>query len=214
MKRILVVVLCFVGCCCLSFGGCKSTVNLGDYLTELQSDIFYGESEDFKVKASYGFKTENGKKVHLFTVKLLDRETDNATYYLRFNLDKEYSSKFSLNPVSNSLTAKIEVLPFDQKELVVTVSVDSKRVDVVLRSIIPDGTVDYLSALNSLNETQPQLIENYKDENGDLVLEISMRVLCKDEKAYYYVGLTKNNDLKALLIDGESLEVLAIRSIF
>ena len=82
-----------------------------------------------------------------------------------------------------------------------------------MQSIIPKGTISYVKALECLNKSQPQLIKAFSNEDG-FNAEIYARIIVKNDKAYWYIGLAGgNNRLKALLVDGKTCEVLAVREI-
>ena len=196
--------------------GCNSKQTLAPFVTELQSTVMQAESGEIKLKAVYGFKTENGKHAFYLTVKLIGKETDNATYTLNFSYGgKNYSDAFKLNPVTNTLTVKTRLDDFDCKPLPVTVSWASTSEALTLTPLAPDGTVDYITAVDSLLVSQSALIDLYRDEFGNFNGSIKARILVKDGKPYWYIGLiSANGNEKALLVDGISLEVLAIRDIF
>ena len=119
------------------------------------------------------------------------------------------------NPVTHALTAAIEVDNFTEKEFSVNVISSGKTETVKLKSILPDDTLTSSAALKSLTENQAELIDNFTDPDGNLKAELYMRVLVKDQKPFWYVGIASGNDqLKALLVDGVTGEVLAIREIF
>ncbi len=214
MKKIALTfcLLFLVSCCFLS--GCKDTPSLYGYVYELQSDVFEGQSQNYNLKAVYGYKTEN-EKIYRLTIKMVGKEADNATYTLSLDYGgKNYRTEFALNPVTGNLTAKLEIEDFTAKEFSVTVTYSSEIESVTLKSLLPSDCADPKTAVDSLFKSQTDLIANYYDGetfNGKIV----MRALVKNDKPYWYVGLEKpSGDVKALLVDGISLEVLAIRDIF
>lgn len=207
----------------ISLSGCDKGLMLENYVSELRSDVFYGESDEYKLKAFYGYREHDyvndgkvGEKEYLLSFRLLDKETDGATYTVKFNhLEKDYSSTFSFDPLSGVLTCQFEIENFTEKIFTVTILCAEKTNTVTLSSLVPENTANYKTALNKLKETHKTLIDAYVDENGNFTAEIYMRIIVKDEKPFWYVGFASGNDnLKALLIDGLTLEVLAIRDIF
>ena len=81
-------------------------------------------------------------------------------------------------------------------------------------SIIPEGVVDYKTALASLCESRKTLIDSYRNDYGVFEGEIHVRIIVKDDKAYWYVALINGEGVKkALLMDGVNCEVKAIRDI-
>ncbi len=203
--------------------GCAKPFSLSDYVSELRSNIFLGSSSDYSVKAFYGFREVNpvqdgkvGEKQNLLTFRLLDKETDGATYTVKFSLDeKDYSSAFSADPVAGFLTAQFEIDDFALTEFNVKITCGSDEQTVTLNSIVPLNTLDYETALDKLYQTHKTLVDTFIDSEGNFTAEIYMRLIVKEDKPYYYVGFAKANErLKALLIDGLSGEVLAVREIF
>ena len=74
---------------------------------------------------------------------------------------------------------------------------------------LPSTPGEAYSARLILNE-----LKNYCDEKGNFNAEIALRVLVKDNHPYWYVGLSNTSGTKALLLDGFSGEVLAVKDIF
>jgi len=222
MKK-LCLLFSFLFCLLLTLSGCKEPFTLEKSVSELRSDLFYGESSSYTVKAGYGFKEEPyfndgkvGDVVSTLTFRLLNKETDLATYSLSFENDGEvYTADFKLNPVKNSLTASVEIDHFNQKNFTVTVHSSSSSEQVVLKSTLPPNTLTYQDALLHLQKEQVNLISHYLDQDGNFNAELYVRVIVKDELPYWYVGFASGNEqLKALLVDGTNGEVLAIREIF
>lgn len=222
MKKFCLI-LSFLFCFLLTLSGCEKPMTLESNVSELRSDLFMGESSSYTVKAGYGFKEEPfindgtvGSTVSTLTFRLLNKETDVATYtvYLDYNGEK-YTADFKLNPIKNSLTASVEIADFNQKEFIVTIRSSSNSEQVILKSVLPNGTLTYKDALLHLQKEQQSLVSHYIDQDGNFNAELYMRVIVKDQLPYWYVGFASGNEqLKALLVDGINGEVLAIREIF
>ena len=202
---------------------CANINPLYDKVSELRSDLFLGEGEHFSLSACYGFKetpflndTLVNEKIYYLSFKLKGQPTDNSTKKISMEHDKKlYQAEFKLNPVTHTVVATFEVEGFNLKEFSVTISADSLTEKITLRSILPENTLDYKSALDFLYKDQPTLIEKYSDSNGNFNAEIYARVIVKENAPYWYIGIATGNDnLKALLIDGFTGELLAIREIF
>ncbi|MBR5191900.1 MAG: hypothetical protein IKW33_00635 [Clostridia bacterium] len=216
----------FIMVCALSFLtliGCSNQLNLSNYVSQLKSNIYEGTFNDLTVMANYGFIEDNSandgvvnKTNYYLTVKLLNKQTDYSTYTLKFCQDgNEYEKKFELNPISNSFSATIFISPFSANSFEITIINSSTQQVVKLNSILPKNTLTPEVALKKLQEQQPSLIKNYLDENGNFKAEIIQRVLVKDNHPYYYVGIVENSsNTKAMLLDGFTGEVLAIRNVF
>ena len=208
---------------CFFFTACKKVNPLYERVSELRLALYEGQSENFTLSASYGFKetpynndSSVGKKVYLLTFKLLGKETDGVNFSLSFNFNSQpYSANFKLNPVTHNLTASVEIDDFNEKKFSVTISGGGAPETVNLKSILPENTLDYKKALDHLYADQQPLINAYLDKNGNFNAEIYARVLVKNQKPYWYIGIASGNgNLKALLIDGFSGKTLAIREIF
>ena len=225
MKKLLkhFITFVFIFCTLVIPFGCTRINPLEKHVSELRQDVFIGQSENFSVKAHYGFKetpfNNDGKareRIYYLTFRLLNLADSSVTYTLTMQYNGQtFNSTFKLDPVSHSLNCAIEMEDFNQKNFNVTLSNGSYSEVLSLSSTLPNGTITYLEALDKLRAEQTQLLKAYEDEDGNFNAEIYVRVIVKDSKPYWYVGIASgNNSLKALLIDGLSGEVLAIREIF
>ena len=220
MKKVIVFFALILFGVAVLFYGCKKEEPLLPYLSELRENIFEGEDGGLKIKAAYGFneypknfdgKTE--KKRYVLSFTLFGAETSAVEYSVGFNYGgTEYKSAFKYDPAEERLAADFFLDGFSAKSFPVTLSFASERREITLNSIIPEGTANYVEILTALRENQTAFIENlYVD--GNFSAEIILRVIVKNGKAYYYVGIARENYLKAFLMDGKTKEVLAIREI-
>lgn len=201
--------------------GCKNTPTLFDNVIEYRQNIFEGSNETYHIKGYYGFRksiTASGESIkeNALTLKLLDLPVSEKTYTakIEFNGNK-YSEDFTLSAIANSLYATFKIDDFNLNEFNVCILVGSNSENVTLKSIVPLNTISGEEALNKLTETQGELLKHYSNQDGIFNGEIIERLIVKDGKAFWYIGI-KNNDekLKALLMDGKTGEVLAVRDIF
>ncbi len=222
MKKFFVLALALVFAL-FALSGCKKQDNIADSVSQLISDIYYGENEEYKLRANYGFSEriflgdgKVDKTAYKLTFILMDREADDITYCLVFDYNGDtFRQNFTIDPIKNTLSCSILIDNFALKEFDVKIESGSNQSEVKLQSIVPDGTINYLKALEYLCKSQPDLIANYQDEEYNFNGEIHVRVLVKDQKAYWFIGLhDKNGNLRALLIDGKTGEVLAKREVF
>ena len=213
IKLFLVVILTIS---CLLLFGCNKTNPLEANIVELRSEIYQAQTDSFRLKASYGFKTdEKGNKMQTLTVYLYDKLTDNASYSLSILENGiNYQQTFSVNPLKNALTVQFEIENFTKKTFEATILSSSTAEKIVFQSIVPDGILDYKKALQHFQTDQATLIEN-RTTNGTFQDKIVMRIVVKEEKAYWYIGIIeKDGSLKALLLDAKSGKTLAIREVF
>lgn len=224
MKKVLSIIFCCIlSIFCLFSVGCKKTISLADYLCELRHLVYEGQTEDYHLRAYYGFKEKEynsdgkaTKPVYILTFRLLDKATDDCTYYLWLDYNgTHYEQQFKLNPTSHTLTCQIEIKGFNAQSFTVQVGTLDSKVEITFNSVIPKGTISYLDALTQLQKQQQELLKNYNDQSGNFNGEIALRLIVKDGKSYWYVGLySSDGKLKALLIDGFNGQVLAIRNVF
>lgn len=218
-KRFIIFSLAFILCfICLS--GCKDEFTLKDYVSYYQSNVYEGTCNGIKITAYYG-KSENpyksdGIKGELFpylTFKLNAVEP-NANYQIKIITDKEYQADFSFEPIKSHLVAKLPVKELNMDGFEATVTVKNEPTVVKFSSIVPDNVINIDKALSSLYTNQKSYIDSLKD--GDKFnAEIILKLTVVNSKPYYYVGIADtSNNYKALLIDGYSAEILAIRNVY
>ena len=205
------------------YSSCKQVNPLYNAVSELRSQLYTASNENYRLDACYGFietpydnDAKVQQKVYVLTFRLHDKESDYAEYSISFtHSGKTYSQNFKLNPVSHTVTARIEIENFSEKSFTATVKKAQDSQTLTFNSIVPDNTIDYRTALDKLKENQSELISAYTDQNGNFNAEIRLRIIVKNQRPYWYVGIASDkNNLKALLIDGFSGQTLAIREIF
>ena len=215
----LAVILAFTFC------GCKNKQQnpLYQKVSHLRQQLYQGSDQDFIVKAVYGFRevepindAKVNDKAYYLTFRLLDKELEQITYTLTFDFNgKTYQDTFKLNPVADCITAEIQVDNFNQESFSVCISYGENNKVITMNSIVPKGVISYQKALDCLYEKQRPLVDAYTDNQGNFNAELFVKIIVKDSKPFWYVAIASgNNNLKALLIDGFSGEILAVRQIF
>lgn len=218
MKKFIFSVL--ILCCSLFFTGCKTeNVYLG-YISDLKQDFYVGGQNGTDITAFYGFREEPfindgkvGEKIYGYTFKLAIIP-DDVRRSVEFTFDnKTYSAVFSLDGLNSEYKAFIEIKHRFDKEFTINLICGSEKTAVTLRSVVPENCISYETAIDVLTEKQQPLLNAYT-ENGVFSAEIYMRVFIHNDAPYWYVGIASGNGkLKALLIDGISGEILAVRDI-
>lgn len=208
-------------CTLTLFCSCKKTNSLDEHVVELRSDCFTSYESDIEVKASYGFKREktndgySNDKIYSLTFILPNVQSNDITYSVEFSFNgKDYNQEFKLNPIRHALTTSLNIDNFNLNEFTIKILYGSEIRDINMKSTLPENTISFSQALSHLQTQQGELLKNYCDENGNFIGYITIRVIEKNNKSYYYIGLCKDNALKALLIDGANGNVLAIRDVF
>lgn len=197
--------------------GCNKPDPFINSVTELRQNVYEGASENYKLKAAYGYdETLAGDRAYRLTFLLCDKTSSAETYTLTFNSEKlSFTEDFKFSPVTGTLKTSVAIENFTDNEFNVTVSTGGAAETVTLKSLVSGGAIDYKTALVYLKKSQPELIALYNDENGEFNGKVTARILVKNEKPYWYIGLkNQNGALKALLVDGLSGNVLAVREVF
>ena len=224
MKKFIVVcsLILALATTILFIPACKTQVGLIDNVSQLKLNLYEGESSSYRLRAFYGFDespdardSKVGNKVYKLTFKLIGKETESVKRSLSFtHRDKKYTADFMFNPVKNSVMTTVEIEDFFENEFEVEIISSNEREKITLSSTLPENSLSFEKALEFLEKNQPSLINSYKDENGVFQGEIHLRVIVKDQKPYWYVGLlSTDKNLKALLIDGFTGDILAIREV-
>lgn len=216
MRKFIVLILGFT----VIFSGCGKTNPYLNYVSELRQEIYQGFAEETEITAVYGFcespylnDGKTGKIIHgfIFKLKILPDETKRVLKLTKG--DTEYSAAFTLDSLTGEYKATMEINENLGKEFTAALILGDKTVPVIFKSIVPDNCISYGDALKVLENKQGALLNSYvKDETFSA--EIYMRVFVKDGAPYWYIGIAAGNDrLKALLIDGISGELLAVRDV-
>ena len=223
MKKILIFTIILLTLIFPSLSCKRQEFSLANYVVEYRENILYGENENYKIKCYYGYnvKNFNGTKIsdndkeYYLTIILLNKSDDSSKIYADFTLNgKNYSDAFSFSPVNSRIDCTFEIEKTKLTELEVKIKNSSDIQNVKLLTTIPNDTMSFEKALNHYYTQQKSYIDNFlKDELFNA--KLSVRIVEKDGKAYYYIGLTDlSKKTRACLIDGISGEILAIREVF
>ncbi len=216
----LTIIMLFI---VLTSFGCGNVNRLYSRLSELRLNLYEGESENYSLRAHYGFceipyinDGTVGEKVYKLTFKLSCKTTEDADYSVSFTFNETpYKSSFKADPISGSLIATVETETFNLNEFKVYICAASSSETVTLKSTVSENAIDYKTALDRLNESQSAMLDGYLDDNGNLTLEIRQRIITKNQINYWYIGLVDaDGNLKALLMDAADGKILAIRDVF
>ncbi len=224
IKKRIIVCLTLLAVCLLivPVSACKKTQDLSAYLSQLQCDLYLADSEEYKLKAFYGFnetpvKNDGviGKTTYKLTFILYADLTQQAEYTLSLSIgENTHELTFKPDGVKGAFTTTLEVENFTLKEFNVKLLCADKTTDIVMRSALPQNAISYKTALDCVLSHQEALVKSYFDQSGTFNGEIRQRIIVRDGKPYWYVGLVdKTGGVKALLVDGISGEILAVREV-
>ena len=202
MKKFLTIILAIF--LALGISGCFSskTQGLENYLSELRCQIYQGNSEQYKLKAYYGFKetpyqndAKVNKKVYELCFMLFDKQSDSSEYSLSFNYNGvDYTKILALDPTSHTLTCSFAIENFSLTCFTISLINGSNLEQIEFSSIVPNNTISYLTALEKLCASQQNLVNSFYSDNGIFLAEIHERIIVKDGKPYWYIAFATGND--------------------
>ena len=196
---------------------CNGKVDYLSYVSELRKDIFIGVKDNFTVIVYSGFKESpaipNGKKEQTaltLTFKIMQKEEIDSPLTIKFTLgDKSYQKELAFNPVKSTLCAEVEVTSLPEKSIDVQIFEGENSTLISATSKLNENTISYSKALESaVNKSQEFLQKNSTKNtfNGEIII----RLLCENERNYYYVSIISENKEKlSYLINATSGEIIA-----
>ncbi len=214
MKKISVLIFMFLLSFPLFLFSCKNEFCLADYVSEAREDILLGESENYNVKSYYGYTVKSGNKQYFISFMLTNIIPDETSYSVNFILgSKEYNGTFSYNPTKSVLSISFNIEKLESNTLDITVIKSSEKETLTLKSLKATDTVSIEEALSSLYVEQKTYIDSLILD-GTFNATLTIRLVERNGKNYYYIGITdKDKNLKAMLMDGKTKELLAIKKI-
>lgn len=203
----------------LIFPACSScsSPDLYSRISELRKDLFSGKSDNFSVIVYAGtkedpavFDGEVNPATLLLTFKVTAKEEIGNQVTIKFKIgDKTYEKALNFSPVASALSGHIAVDTLPEKTLDVEIKWDENSEVVCTNSLLKKSTITYIQALEKASEKASDFIKN-NSKKGQFKGEIVVRLLCENDKNYFYIGFVDKSGLKeAYLIDGISGEVLA-----
>lgn len=198
---------------------CKNKVDLTPYISELRSNVLFGESENYSVKCYSETREKplvsDGKAssgcpavIIKLTVK---HETDEVSVGAKvtFSLDKEYSAIFVFHPESDVYVATSYVGSLPDRSLTVTVTEGEKSENVELTSIVGSDVASPLVALETASEAVKEFYDT--EEFKSRAFEIHIRLIEDDGQFFYYVGFVTERETLATLVSRDGKKVLTKR---
>lgn len=196
---------------------CKLRVDYLSYVSELRSDVFCGESENYSVTVYSGLKEKPFKhdgiveKQTLFlSIKIFMKERSDEVINVKFEIDGTlYEKQTQYDPVSSTISCSAEVKALPQNELILTFCRGDEIETIKTTSLLKADTLSFSVALQKATEKAADFL-NEHTSGSKFEGEISIRLLCESGRNYYYVGFILQDGLKlAYLLDGTTGEILA-----
>ena len=201
---------------------CSKKEDLTKNVSYVRQIEYRAEAEGYKVRAFYGYKETpfisdgvSKTKVYGLTFRLIGLDLTDVKYTVSLiHNQNTLQTVFKLDQVNHCLSAFIEIEDFNLDSFEATFSSGNLSQKLVLNNVVPKDTISYNKALEYLAENQHSLLDTYRNEQGEFNGEIHVRIVIRDNKGYWYVGLIgKDGITKALLVDGKTGEVLAVRKV-
>lgn len=210
-KFVFAALLCSAAVAAATFaGGCKKSVNYGDYVSEKRYDTYaYGDDNvDIKINLymrEAPFCADGIKGKVEFTGEIC--VTLPQTYEL---VEVEFCGNYgemNYSAVENNYTLDFCEWNADGK-CDVTITADGTKNVYQTESVLYEGVIGCERALDCVTEKNADYFKRLCD--GDVFLgEIFIRLLY-DEGCYYYVGVCdRQGAVKAFLVDGEQGKIIA-----
>lgn len=214
---VLFLILPFI----IIFCSCKEENPYIKHISDLQEDVYTGNVGDINVSAVYGFREYPflndgvvGDTVCRYVFKL-DVIPDGVHRSIELENDgKIFTAEFETDRITSEYKAQIETYKHFEKSFNITLICGSEKMPVTLTSILPDDCLTYEQVLQILTTEQKSLIDVYTSDDV-FNAELYMRVLVRNGTPYWYVGIASGSGkLKALLVDGISGKLIAMRDVF
>ena len=201
----------------ICFCSCKSKLEYFNYVSELRSNIFLAQNEDFSLRiyavekenpyAPDGIKKETSHRTEVYLVA----PSGEKNCELSFSVDgKNYGGEMSFDNVRAeyyySCTLDISALT----ELPCEITYGESQLTLTAHSVKTPSVISPYNLLQTLIQTETELFSSLTDKYG-FAGEIYIRLLYEDSP-YYYVGvMDRNGNAHAFLINAQTGKILAKR---
>lgn len=201
----------------LVFPSCTKKIDYLDYVSELRSNIFLAQTEDFLLRAyaveketpysSDGVKRETSTRTEIY----LTAPSGDKSYDLAFTVDGEtYGGELSYDNVKGEYYYSCTLDIRGQTELICTLTCEGEETQLTARSVVTETTLAPETALETLIAGETELFEDMTDEYG-FAGEIYLRLIYEDNP-YYYIGvIDREGGTTAFLMNATTGKVLAKR---
>ncbi len=216
-NRLLLFPFCLVLLSLLFLSGCHKKLNYFDYVSELRSNIFLAETEDFSLRiyaveketpyAMDGVPQETSPRLEAYLVA----PSGNQTMNLHFEIDgKTMGGEMSYDNVKceyfYSCTLDVSAL----REIPCALTYGEENLALTAISILTEQALAPKVALEKLIQENSELFSSMTDDYG-FAGEIYLRLIHEDN-AYYYIGvISREGKVNAFLMNAETGKILAKR---
>ena len=203
----------------ISAASCKKNNSLYDSVSVLRSDIYEGLYNGVTVTAEliYGEYPEirdgivGDKETRLiFTVPITEPD---RSYSVTMDYGgRLYSENFVYDGVKNVLTATLFPEGFDKKSFSAKIALSSSVTEVKFDSVIKGDFLSHKKILDSLNVSQKTYLSSFISD-GKFSGEIIMKIAFMSGRIFWYVAVCNQDGGKAMLLDGATADLVAIRDV-
>ncbi len=217
LNLFLAFVLLLTACFCAVLSACNQKPDYLSSVSELRKDVFVGEKDNFCVTVYSGSKEDptvfdgiKNQTVLSLTFKVTQKEEVGKQLTLKFQTgDKRYTAPLDFDPVKSTLSCDVVVSALPERTFDVEICDGEQSTVVTTISKLNENTISYVKALEIATEKNKTFLSSHT-KNGVLNCEIIIRLLCENERNYYYVGFVCDGGLKvAYLLNGETGEIIA-----
>ncbi|MBO7187084.1 MAG: hypothetical protein J6V68_01630 [Clostridia bacterium] len=206
MKKFILTLLLLFTLPTLFFVACDNDCFLADYTVSVTKNIYKASNDEFDLTAEF---VVTNKKCLVFTFK---NQNLNQSYSIK--LKNGYETNFTFNDAFSYFSANLEVDDMPKSEFCAVLSTADKSYELTFVSKLKGDFISEKVALNKLYEKQKTLIDAYT-QNGIFNGKIILKATVYNDKAYWYVSLNFNDGkIKALLLDGKTAELLAVKDLY
>lgn len=216
-KQTCILLSFFLCLFCLFISACQKGVDYFSYVSELRSNIFLAENEEYSLRI-YAVKRESPyeadgipKEVFSRTEIYLRAPTNETHYSVSFDLDgKTYGGELSYDNVKGEYYLYCPVDVSSQAFLTCTVSCKDTELSMQALSVLEKDCLVAQNVLQCLIKAEPELFANMTDKYG-FCGEIYLRLIYEDAP-YYYIGIIdRNKTVHAFLMHAKTGKILAKR---
>ncbi len=200
-----------------AFSACKKSTDYFQYVSELRSNLFFAETDEFSLRVyaiekeypyvADGVKRETSTRTEVYLVA----PSGEKNYQISFSIDgKQYGGEMSFDNVKAEYYYSCSLDVSNRQEISFTIAWGDNSVILNACSVLTHATLTAQNALQSLLAVEHELFETLTDKYG-FAGEIYLRLIF-EEKPYYYIGvIDRNGNTTAFLLNGETGKILAKR---
>lgn len=200
------------------FGACTKSIDYFDYVSELRSNIFLGETDEFSLRvfavakespyAMDGVPMERYDRLEAYLVAPEGDKTCNISFTVR---GENYGGEMSYDSVKAEYYYACNLDIKEENEIIFQIKYGEQDFALTAYTVRTEDTLSAQNVLKNLEREESELFASLTDKYG-FAGEIYMRLIYEDAP-YYYVGLIeRNQNVHAFLINAKTGKVLAKRT--